>query len=78
MFIYRESHVKRIAETHHVLIGLIVANVGVHMLWKVVDNKFMCQNFLVSSTWLCYLSIKHHYLIFLRGGNINLYMYETL
>ncbi|PWA92468.1 rhomboid-related intramembrane serine protease family protein [Artemisia annua] len=47
LFNYTESHVKRIAETHHVLIGLIVANVGVHLLWKVVDNKFMCQNFLL-------------------------------
>ncbi|GJU17026.1 rhomboid-like protein 12, mitochondrial [Tanacetum coccineum] len=44
---FGQSHVKRIAETHHVLIGLIAANVGVHLLWKVVDTKFMCQNFLL-------------------------------
>lgn len=45
LFSDKVSHVRRIAETHGVLIGLIVANVGVHLLWKVADTKFMYQNF---------------------------------
>ncbi|PWA99141.1 rhomboid-related intramembrane serine protease family protein [Artemisia annua] len=45
VFNYTESHVRRIAKTHGALIGLIAANVGVHLLWKVADTRFMRQNF---------------------------------
>nr|XP_043606873.1 RHOMBOID-like protein 12, mitochondrial [Erigeron canadensis] len=42
------SQFRRKLTTEGVVIGLIVTNVAVFMLWKVADRRFMVQNFMIS------------------------------
>ncbi|RVW35582.1 hypothetical protein CK203_073791 [Vitis vinifera] len=38
--------------TNDVVLGLIIANVAVFMLWRISDHRFMLNNFTVSSWFI--------------------------